>query len=268
MGAQSVTGIGQGSAEGPLRGYDLDNIRKVYIQIDDNLYPCVIFQDNKWILRSTGEGQIKIDSTDDVPGYFINKILPGTGINFILSPGPDKTLTIEATGGVGTDKVKVDVADAVADYLANKLLPGTNVTFNVSAGPNKTITINSSGGADTNALVSGNVFACSAGVAVNDAVYVNGSDSVDQANATTIGTAPVFGFVASKPTATTCNIIYAGELMGFVGLVPGNVYYLNTTSGGITNVAPTTSGNIVQKVGVARNSTTLVAQIHPDFVLL
>jgi hypothetical protein len=268
MGAQSVTGTGQGSAEGPLRGYDLDNIRKVYVQIDDNLYPCVFFQNNKWILRSTGEGQIKIDSTDEVPGYAINKLLPGTGINFVLSPGPDKTLTINATGGAGTDKVKVDIADAVADYLANKILPGTNVTFTVSAGPNKTITINSSGGTSTTNLVSGNVFACPAGVAINDAVYVNGGDNVDRANATTIGTAPVFGMVISKPTATTCNILYAGELTGFVGLVPGNVYYLNTINGGITNVAPTTSGNVVQKLGVARNSTTLVAQINSDFILL
>lgn len=31
MTAQSVTGIGSGSAEGPLRGFDLDNLKKVYI---------------------------------------------------------------------------------------------------------------------------------------------------------------------------------------------------------------------------------------------
>lgn len=226
MTAQSITGTGPGSAEGPGHlNYNLDNIKKVFINQSGQLLPCIYIitdgNSGKYVFRAASDGQIKIDQDDDVPNYFLDKILPGA-----------------------------------------------NIIFSASPGPNKTLTISSSGGAATTSLVSGLVYSCPALVAINDVVYITGTDAADRANATSIVTVPVIGFVTSKPSFVTCVVTYAGEVTGFVGLIPGAKYFLNTISGGISTIAPSSSGNIVQRVGVARNTTTLVTQIDPNFIVL
>lgn len=230
MTAESVTGIGPGSAEGPLRGYDLDNIRKVYINQSGNLLPCITILGpvypgggaEKYILRAVGDGQVKVDEVDQVPGY-----------------------------------------------LLDKLIPGTNITFNVSSGPDQTITINSSNipGGLPSVIVGAATFTCPSSIVAGNAVVLSAGDSVVAANATSTATAPVFGFVYSKSTTTTCLVAYAGEVLGFVGLTPGVPYYLNTVNGGISTTAPSASGNVVQPVGFARNATTLVVNIQSYVVL-
>jgi hypothetical protein len=221
MTATSITGKGTGSAEGPLRDYSIDNIRKVYVKVGDNLLPCIYVEGNKYILRTAGDGGIKIDSGDDVSGY-----------------------------------------------LSDKLLPGLNITFTISAGPNKTLTINSLGGGGGGSFLQSSPYNCLAGVSVNDVVYSDASDNVALADASSIATVPALGVVNSKPSATTCILTYWGELTGFVGLTPNTVYYLDVVAGGITTIAPTLPGEIVQRLGVARNSTTLIVNIDKDFIVL
>jgi len=141
----TTEGTGQGSAEGPLRGFDLDNIRKVFINQSGTLLPCIYIVGSggaeKYVLRATGDGQVKIDASDE-PDYLGAKLVEGTNINFTVSVGPNKTLTIDATDQF----VKVDAGDSTASYLATKLIAGTNVTLTPSIGPNKTLTIDAAGG--------------------------------------------------------------------------------------------------------------------------
>ena len=111
------------------------------------------------------------------------------------------------------------------------------------------------------------VISCPVGVAVRDAVYLDGADSVDQADASSAASSPAVGLVRSKPTTTTALVQTAGELPGFVGLTPGVPYYISdSTPGAITAVAPG-GGSAVQVVGFARNTTTLVVIILPIDVL-
>ena len=230
MTAESVTGIGPGSAEGPLRGYDLDNIRKVYINQSGNLLPCIYIQGpitpgggaEKYILRATSDGQVKVSSLDQIPGYLLDKLIPGTNITFNVTPGPDQSITINATGGT--------VANA-------------------------------------SSIVSATVYTCPSGAVIGDAMFASGTDATVLANATSESTAPTFGFVASKPSPTTCTITYAGELGGFTGLTPGAIYFLADTNGAISTTAPNNSGNVIQPVGTARNRTTLVVNIGGIVVL-
>ncbi len=51
MGASSGEGTGRGSSEGPLRGYSLDYISKVFIGPLTALKTCVDFKNNRYILR-------------------------------------------------------------------------------------------------------------------------------------------------------------------------------------------------------------------------
>jgi hypothetical protein len=57
------------------------------------------------------------------------------------------------------------------------------------------------------------------------------------------------------------RILHEGHILdGFTGLVPGDVYFLGS-AGSVTNVAPTGSGEILYKVGVAQTSTNLLINL-------
>jgi len=114
-------------------------------------------------------------------------------------------------------------------------------------------------------------YTCPATVAVNDVVYITGSDAVDKALATSVATMPAVGFVVAKPSPTTCILRYHDEQTGFAGLTPGATYYVSdTVPGGISTAAPVAPppGHVIQRVGFARNPTTLVVFIDRDFDVL
>ena len=105
-----------------------------------------------------------------------------------------------------------------------------------------------------------------AAVAALDAVYLKGSDLYAKANATAITTMPVAGFIVSKPSATTGLLRSAGELTGFVGLVPTTQYFAALVAGQITSTPPATpgSGNVVEGLGRAKDATTLIVSVADD----
>lgn len=140
---------------------------------------------------------------------------------------------------------------------------GAGVTAADAGGGQVDVTI-PGGGGGTAAILSG-VYSCPAGVAVRDAVYLTGADAVDQADSDDSLKQPLIGVVDSKPSAVTCIVAYYGEVTGFAGLTPGATYYLGTTPGTITTTAPSTPGNIVQRMGFARNATTLVVMTDRDW---
>ena len=71
------------------------------------------------------------------------------------------------------------------------------------------------------------------------------------------GVAPANGFVLEAYLATETATVYFSGLIGSLsGLTPGP-HFLSTTPGASNQVAPAVSGNIVQRIGVALNSTTV-----------
>lgn len=115
------------------------------------------------------------------------------------------------------------------------------------------------------ASVEGDAYTCAAEVSVRDAVYLSGSGAVGKADANDPFKQPVVGLVVSKPTETTCRIIYYGEISGFTGLTVGVSCFLSLTPGEITANPPTSPGSIIQKVGFARSSSTLVVFVDRDY---
>lgn len=105
-------------------------------------------------------------------------------------------------------------------------------------------------------------------VTVGQVVRVTTADNADVADADTTATVPVVGIVISKPTTTTAIVRYVGEVTGLAGLTAGSVYFLSTTAGAITATPPATTGNVVQKIGVARSATVLALHIDLNFVVI
>lgn len=111
-------------------------------------------------------------------------------------------------------------------------------------------------------------YGCNISVAVLDAVYIDSPDHVAIADATSSAKVPI-GFVLSKSSPTTCEVIYMGELAGFVGLVPNTTYFLSTVPGAIIpQPGPTATGEVVQVMGWSRSTTVLVVEVDPDYTLL
>jgi hypothetical protein len=108
-------------------------------------------------------------------------------------------------------------------------------------------------GADTAAIATSE--SLSAGKFVN--IWNNsGSPAVRLADATTVGK-EAHGFVLSSFThPATATVYFEGSNNSITSAVAGNVF-LSTTPGGFTSTAPSTTGNVVQKLGVAVSATTI-----------
>jgi hypothetical protein len=84
-----------------------------------------------------------------------------------------------------------------------------------------------------------------------------GTEKVRKADATTAGK-EADGFVLAAVTAPTAvDVYFEGVLTGLSGLTRGAKQFLDTTAGGLTETAPTTTGNIYQFVGRAVSDTEL-----------
>ena len=95
-------------------------------------------------------------------------------------------------------------------------------------------------------------------ISVGSLVYISSDDSVNLASSNNESTADVVG-IATAVSSGNVTVQYAGEVSAFSGLSAGQTYYLNST-GGLTT---STTESVVKKIGIAKNSTTLVISMEP-----
>ncbi len=117
-------------------------------------------------------------------------------------------------------------------------------------------------GADT-ALIT-----ASEALAAGDLVNIHNSTGakVRKADATTAGK-EAHGFViASVSNGASATVYFEGTNTGVSGLTPGP-QFLATTAGTSSSTAPSGSGNVVQRVGVATSATTLNFESNAPIVL-
>jgi hypothetical protein len=110
-------------------------------------------------------------------------------------------------------------------------------------------------------------------------VYLSAADNVDIAKANAIGTIkPIAGLVNDASIAASASgyIVTDGPLtvsdwtavVGGTTLTAGAEYFVSAaTAGKLTATAPSASGNIVQKIGYAINTTTMMVRIGQPLTL-
>lgn len=116
-------------------------------------------------------------------------------------------------------------------------------------------------GADTASI------AASENLAAGDFVNVyndSGTAKVRKADASTAGKY-AHGFVLSAVTAPAAATVYfEGPNTAVSSATPGEVFLSATTAGGFTSTAPTGTGKVVQKIGVAVSATSINFEwLHP-----
>lgn len=117
-------------------------------------------------------------------------------------------------------------------------------------------------GADTATITA------SENLAAGDFVNIHNSTGakVRKADATTAGK-EAHGFVLGAVTSgNPATVYFEGTNTGITGATPG-VVYLHTTAGGYTATAPSSTGNAVQRVGIAVSATAINFEPHPPVIL-
>lgn len=117
-------------------------------------------------------------------------------------------------------------------------------------------------------------FVAGGALVVGDAVYVNASDQVLQAdaNGASEAIARAIGVVVAAPNAygetaiasgQNCSVCVHGIVRGFTGMTPGGQVYVSKTAGDLTQTAPTTPA-YQYPVGYALKTDALFVQPETD----
>lgn len=189
------------------------------------------------------------------------------------------TGTMDLSGGTVTGSSgagKIYIGNASGGYTANTIT-GTTDQVNITNGANSiTISLPQSINTTSSPTFAGLTvtnYAHSAALASDDtyqgttitglnagasiaqweAVYVGGSSTWLLADADGSGTYPARGLaVAAYSSTNPATIVTRGTVRNDAwNWTPGGTIYLSTTAGGLTQTAPSTSGNKVQQVGFA-----------------
>lgn len=111
---------------------------------------------------------------------------------------------------------------------------------------------------------------------IGQPVYVSAADTVNLADADALNTSHVLGIAITDATAnTTVLVLSEGSvtradwtaITGSANLVPGAMYYLSTTAGGLTVTPPTGDGDHVVRCGLAVNTTRLDIEVNEVAIL-
>lgn len=132
---------------------------------------------------------------------------------------------------------------------------------------NKIVALDAAGKLDASVMPAGvtaEVTACASFENLTAGDFVNlfldlGVIKARKADATT-NAKPAHGFTLANVTAPATATVYriSTANTALAGLTIGSDYFLSTTPGGVTTAAPSTAGNIVQELGRATLTTSLV----------
>ncbi len=93
------------------------------------------------------------------------------------------------------------------------------------------------------------------------------SERYIKADASAVASMPVMGFaLEAKSTGELCNILMHGTICNSGWTLSSGFIYASTTAGEITQTPPSGSGDQVQVLGKALNSTTIL--FTPNFALV
>lgn len=191
---------------------------------------------------------------------------PVKGLRFV-NKLPDGSQGPVVMGGIDDPTVPPGVEAPEGSLYLRSISGNGEVWAKTGAADTDWLELNLAGAGEQATQIEGDgVYACPSGVAVRDVVYLTGPDAVDLADADDPLKQPVIGLVRAKPTTTTAEVLYYGDLGGFTGLSPGSTYFLSTTPGQVALAPPEDPGSISQKIGFARDATTLVVFVDRDFV--
>jgi hypothetical protein len=196
----------------------------------------------------------------------ISGVIPGAnGGTGVANTG----LTITLAGNLTTSGANNITLTSTG--ATNVTLPTTG-TLSTLAGTetlsNKIVTVSGALGTDdtySGMAVSG--LNAGATIAQWEAVYVGGSSTYLLADANGSGTFPAVGLAVAAYVSTNAAIVVRNGTVRNDAWTwtPGGTVYLSTTAGGLTQTAPSTTGDKVQVIGTALTADILLVHVSADY---
>ena len=111
-------------------------------------------------------------------------------------------------------------------------------------------------------------------ITLGDLLYISAANTVLQADATSIATAefPCMGLALATASSGAHDVLLMGtykdstKWTGGTALTVGGICYLSATEAGLTQVQPSSADNIIQVVGIAIDTDTILFRPSPDFI--
>jgi len=104
----------------------------------------------------------------------------------------------------------------------------------------------------------------SADIAPGHAVYLDGTNGWELADADAVASAQAKGIVVGLPDGAVASaagdvadIVVSGPVEGFASMTPGGAVFVSTTAGAMDQTAPATSGDFPYAIGWAESATVL-----------
>jgi hypothetical protein len=167
-----------------------------------------------------------------------------------------QTVHITASTGNITSNGTVTASDAVFDDVTTTNVQNADYLKTDANGK-----IIAGSGSPTTSRVAWGVTGSNTMLSNRDVVYLNNATGLwtkARANALTTLAVGIIDSVAGSPGNQDFSVVFAGAVSGYINLDVGNWYWLSkVTTGGITSTFPTGSGELIDPVGIAVNSTTL-----------
>ncbi len=187
-------------------------------------------------------------------------------ITIVSAPKLQTARTIGGTPFDGSANIVPDHSDKLTTARA---IGGVNFDGSAAINPNVILVSpqgsdNSAQGAKITGLVN------SGGVTQWDTVYLNASSQWVKADANGSGTFPARGLaLTTQLTGVAVDILTYGIVRHDAWTwTPGGSIYLSGTAGGLTQTAPSASGDNVQEVGYAIDADTAFFHFSPSYVTL
>lgn len=201
---------------------------------------------------SLGTTSVKIYAPASVTSYAFK--LPAASVTGVL---------------LGTDATNVNTLSFVAPGTSGNVLTSNGTTW-ASSAPNLVLAA-SPGSDDTYQGASISGLNAGATIAQWDAVYLGSSSKWLIADANGAGTYPAVGLATTSGTDTNPLVVVVGPAVvrnDAWNWTPGGIIYLSESAGGLTQTAPTTSGSIVQQIGVALTADVLFLNGNSVYITL
>jgi hypothetical protein len=131
----------------------------------------------------------------------------------------------------------------------------------------KRIFVTQNGEVDIDNVSSGIAAVADAGVAVNDLVYLTDDAGTLKCFKADNTANDAEGFVKSLDGANAIVVMTPAKAAVTSGIAAGSILYLGT-AGGITETVPSTSGEIIQKVGKVLDVDTVLFNIQAGRVIV
>ena len=150
----------------------------------------------------------------------------------------------------------------VAADITSSTITGTQIASSIALAGSPTTTSQSQGDNSTKiattAYVDGQNIIVTTGLTAGHAYYVSAANTLSEAGGGISATAP-----AACVAISTTQCIVRGTYTT-TGLTAGAVYYVPTASGLVTTTEPSSTGQYVQRVGIALSTTVLMVNISYD----